>query len=425
MPGDRDVGGKVMTHPDIVQSALGDEGVAARVDLGDDALFVTPTRTILYRADKLLSDESVEEFPHGAERITVSSGRRKATLTLDYGLDGERSFTVPAKTLDEALHPVLAGTLNAAGVTDPGETIKETFRFSELTLVVTSDRLVKHIGNAVWDDEYEEFRYDDVTDLAFEEGSVATTIVVVLGGRQERFKAPNDRAREVRERLTKAVLAHHGVDSLDALRERFADDADDPPSSTVSFGDGPTPLSVNPGELAERPTNATRSDADEGKAQGGDTADAERTTASAAADTADPAAPDIGSSVESPAGGSPDGSTEAAVDAAETATGDSTEVTGDSATASTSEAPATAEGRSTGIDTIDTGDLLGSPDDSAGRPTTDVRPEGEDDGERADDLASLAAEIEALRESVEAQNERIARQEELIERLIVELRNRL
>jgi len=29
-----------MTHPDIVQSALGDEGVAARVDLGDDGVLV-------------------------------------------------------------------------------------------------------------------------------------------------------------------------------------------------------------------------------------------------------------------------------------------------------------------------------------------------------------------------------------------------
>ncbi|WP_380674830.1 DUF7115 domain-containing protein [Salinigranum sp. GCM10025319] len=410
-----------MTHPDIVQSALGDEGVAARVGLGDDALFVTPTRTILYRADKLLSDESVEEFPHGAERITVSSGRRKATVTLDYGLDGERSFTVPAKALDEALHPVLAGTLNAAGVTESGETIKETFRFSELTLVVTSERLVKHIGNAVWDEEYEEFRYADVTNLAFEEGSVATTIVVVLGGRQERFKAPNDRAREVRERLTEAVLAHHGVDSLAALRERFADDEDEPPSSTVSFGDGPTPLSVNPGELTERPTNATRPDADEEQAQGDDTA--ERTVAPAAADDADPVAPDSVDPADTVPDDSPTGPAE--VDSGTTRDRQTGTPETPEATTSSDTAGASPEDRSTGVDTIETGDLLGPPDDSAGRPTTDARPEGEDDGDRADDLASLAAEIEALRESVEAQNERIARQEELIERLIVELRNRL
>jgi len=44
------------------------------------------------------------------------------------------------------LHPVLAGVLNGNGITDPGETVVKTYRFSELTLIITSDRLVKHIG---------------------------------------------------------------------------------------------------------------------------------------------------------------------------------------------------------------------------------------------------------------------------------------
>ncbi|WP_318568950.1 DUF7115 domain-containing protein [Salinigranum marinum] len=416
-----------MTRPDIVQSALGDEGVAARVDLGDDALFVTPTRTILYHADKLLSDESVEEYPHGAERITVSPGRRKSTVTLDYGLDGERTMTVPSKTVDRALHPVLAGTLNAVGVTDPGETIKETFRFSELTLVITSDRLVKHIGNAVWDEEFEEFHYDDVTDLAFEEGSVATTVVLTLAGRQERFKAPNERAREVRERLTEVVLAHHGVDSVAELRERFAPDADaadEPRSSTVSFGDGPTPLSVNPGELAEQPANATRNDEDADTDErereavdaaptpsaGGDTdgepltADAANATGATAPSETTPdegeAAERAGTTAAEPTDGETDGSTRTAESAGE------------------SEADRDDDERTSGLDTIETGDLLGPQDDGESRSSADP-------GARDDELAALAAEVEALRESVEAQNERIARQEELIERLIVELRNRL
>jgi len=35
-----------------------------RASLGsDDELFITPTRTIVYRADGLLSDESADEYP--------------------------------------------------------------------------------------------------------------------------------------------------------------------------------------------------------------------------------------------------------------------------------------------------------------------------------------------------------------------------
>ena len=234
----------LMSLPDLVQSSLDGESVAARVGLGgEDLLLVTPTRTLVYRAEGLLSDEAVEEFPHDAEHVGVSEGRRKAEISLDYGLDGERTFSVPTKQLDQVIHPVLAGVLNARGVTDTGETVKQTYRFSELTIVVTSSRVVRHIGEAVWDEEYDEYHFEDVTDLDFEEGSVATSVVITVDGRQERFKAPNDQARALREGLVGAVCAYHDVDDLDGLRAATAtDDADGDAEETVSFDEGPAPL---------------------------------------------------------------------------------------------------------------------------------------------------------------------------------------
>ncbi|MGM0590199.1 MAG: DUF7115 domain-containing protein [Halobacteriota archaeon] len=258
-----------MSQPDIVQSALDDEPVAARVNLGgEDELLVTPSRTLVYRAEGLLSDESVKEYPHGAERIEVSEGRRKSKISLDYGLDGTETIAMPSKKLKEALHPVLAGVLNAAGITDPGETVKQTFRFSELTLVITSDRVVKHIGAAVWDEDFEEFHYDDVTDLTFEDGSVATSIVIAMGDRQERFKAPKNEARAVREGLEAALLTYHDVESLEEFRVVVAPSEDEAESDEaakeerVSFGEGPDPLSADPSELSEPPENATRNPED-------------------------------------------------------------------------------------------------------------------------------------------------------------------
>ena len=247
-----------MSLPELVQSTLDGESVAARVGLGgDDLLLVTPTRTLVYRAEGLLSDEAVEEYPHDAEHVSVSEGRRKAKVTLDYGLDGERTFSVPTKQLDQVLHPVLAGVFNARGITDTGETVKQTYRFSELTIVITSARLIRHIGAAVWDEEYEEYGFEDVTDLDFEEGSVATSVVLTVDGRQERFKTPNDQARAVREGLVSAVCAYHGVDDVDELRMKVAQaaegddeaetdaDADADTEGTVVFDDGPGPLDTS------------------------------------------------------------------------------------------------------------------------------------------------------------------------------------
>ena len=233
-----------MSLPDTVTEYLdGEEPVAEAALGGDDRLVVTPTRTLVYRADGLLSDETVEEFAHDAEHIALSTSRRKAKLALDYGLDGEQTFTIPKGTLDDVLHPLLAGVLDAHGITDPGETVKRTFRFSELTLIVTSKRVVKHIGQAVWDEEHEEYAFGNVTDLHFEPGNVATSVVITHDGRQERFKAPNDEARAVEAAITDALLAYHDVHDIEELREQTADEE---PAETADesgedspFGEGP------------------------------------------------------------------------------------------------------------------------------------------------------------------------------------------
>jgi hypothetical protein len=247
-----------MDLPEAVRSVVGDEAVAARVSLGgDDLLLVTPTRTVVYRAEGLLSDESVHEYGHDVERIAVETKRRKATFRLDYGTGGEQSLTVPANRVDDALHPVLAGVLNAAGVTGPGETIRRTFRFSELTVVVTSARLVKHVGGAVWDDGHEEYPYDEVTDLRFEEGSHGTAVVLRMGDRQERFKAPNDRARELREELVAALLAHTGHDSLEAFRAANAEADEGTDDDGDMAVEGLSPLGA---DGADGPSEASAAD---------------------------------------------------------------------------------------------------------------------------------------------------------------------
>ncbi|WP_222918898.1 hypothetical protein [Natrinema sp. SYSU A 869] len=248
-----------MSVPGIVQSTLDGEEIAARVSLGsDDELFITPTRTIVYRADGLLSDESADEFPHDADRLTISEGRRKTKFTLEYALDGEQTFTVPGGKTDDVLHPVLAGVLNGNGISDPGETVVKTYRFSELTLIITSDRLVKHIGGAVWDGDYEEYHFGDVTNLDFEDGSVATQIVLTANGRPQRIKAPNEQANDLRERLKRALFDYHDVGSLEELNEAVGEDDESAASSegSVDFGGGVDPLDADPPKPDDHDVNA-------------------------------------------------------------------------------------------------------------------------------------------------------------------------
>jgi len=447
-----------MSLPELLAERVGDEAVVAEVPLGgDDRLAVTPTRTLVYRGDGLLSDETVAEYSHDVERIAVSAGRRKTKLTLGYGLDGDETISVPAKRADDVLHPILAGVLSARGVTKPGESVVRTFRFSELTLVVTSDRLVKHVGAAVWDDEFEEFAYANLTDLDFEEGTVATAVVLTHGGRSERFKAPNESARALRETLVEAVCAFHDVDSLEEFRVTVAADGDGDlgtdetgtTGGTTDFGEGPDPLSASPVADAEAdegidspdPDSAVdspdpkagRSDAEPAASAGaesdvpGGTVESGTGSESEAGVGGAPTTPveaDVSTDPSAGSGTVPDG--DANEGGARSSVGPTATDVGKSDPLSTgvgdAEAATESPGPSVGDDDVgddDVGEATGSPaEPSTGADGFDESP-FETAGVEGEDLATEVAE---LRHTVEAQSERLDRQSALIEQLIEELR---
>jgi hypothetical protein len=233
-----------MDVPSLVNEALGEESITGGVSLGDeDAVCFTPTRTLLYRGDGLLSDEGVSEFPHDFTALALSEGRRKTTFELTY-VDGESSFSVPPDRTDAVLEQLLEGALRASGPLGAEESLEGVFRFSELTLVITDRQLLKHIGAATWDEEFEAYPYDEVTGLEFEEGSVATSVVLQVGGRPERIKAPNDQAHQVRQSLQSTLFEYHDVDSLSALNDELAAEsaAAEPSDAGLNLEAGIDPL---------------------------------------------------------------------------------------------------------------------------------------------------------------------------------------
>ncbi|WP_265111896.1 DUF7115 domain-containing protein [Halosolutus halophilus] len=393
-----------MSVPGIVQSTLDGEEISARVSLGgEDELFITPTNTIIYRADGLLSDESVDKFPHDADRLTLSEGRRKTKFTLEYALEGTTKFSVPASKTDAVLHPVLAGVLNGNGITDAGETVVKTYRFSELTLIITSDRLVKHIGEAVWDEDYEEYHFDDVTHLAFEDGSVATQIVLTVDGRPQRIKAPNDEANDCRERLKRALFEYHDVDSLAELNEVVGEDEEpvaDRSNGTVDFGDGVDPLDADPPEPDEHAGDGETT-VTTGESNGSSRTESGSQTASQSqSQSSDPLASD--SAVPDAVDASRDRDRIAESDG-QPARRESPEETLDS----------------TGIDPDDLLDAATSTTDVA----TETAPESTSiAGTSGGPDPEILDRLEDLEAAVERQNDRIEKQQQTIEQLIAELR---
>jgi len=402
-----------MEIPSLVRNQLGDEDIETAVSLGDeDVVCFTQSRTLLYRGEGLLSDEGVEVFSHDVETLEVSEGRRKTKFVLEY-VDGSDSFTVPGRRGEAVLERLLDGILTTAGVIEPAESVAGVFRFSELSLVVTDARLVKHVGTPVWDEDFEVYPFADVTGLSFEEGSVATQVVLAVDGRPERIKAPNDDAPVVRETLQEALFAYHDVDSLEALnaavgREEDEDDEADQSDGDIGFSEGISPL-VGEGSDAGL-------DADAGAGAGAGTGGGSGSAAGAGGRSGPRRDTGDGPEVESRTGG--EEPTAAAADTSQTPTG------GD---------------RPSGSDR-DPADATVTPDpDSGTEPAADAdgrsgtAPEGAVDPEEFEELKTQVDRLtravkrqneilEGYQETVDRQRQAVQKQGETVEQLIEELR---
>jgi hypothetical protein len=385
-----------MEIPNLVRERLGGESIEATVNLGDeDMIAVTPTRTILYRGEGLLSDESVSVYSHDVERLNLSEGRRNTKFSLTY-VDGTQEFKVPGGRAETLLQILMQGILRSAGVADDDESVAGVFQFSELTLVVTENRLVKHVGAPVWDDDFEVFDYADVTALDFEEGSVATQIILTVGGRPQRIKAPSEDAPQVEQTLTQTLCSYYDVNSLEELAARLAADeeeadpaetATEPPSTELELDDGISPLVGGDSDEAEDPADSAT--------------DPEESAA-----TAGPDSPTLDQSTTA---------TDSTAEAEQSATGSSPTESRQQSEASTGQSPdQTAQS---------TAETRQSATQSAAVPDVD--------GERVDpeDIDAIKEQLSTLTEAVKRQNEllrqhneRLEENDEKVDQLIEELR---
>lgn len=217
--------------PDQLSRAIGDAEVIDTIDIGGgDTIVITPETTYVYRSDGLIRDETVEAFGHAVNRLSLRSKRRKSAIQLE-GIDSEESFTVPSKIVDDVVEGMVQGILLTNEIIDADEAVLSLFRFSELTLVVTEQRLFEHIGNAVWDDDADTVEYADLTGLDFERGSVATQVVLETNDRRRRVKVPNEQAGAVRRAIQNAVFDFHGVESLEEFEATRPDPSDEEDSA--------------------------------------------------------------------------------------------------------------------------------------------------------------------------------------------------
>lgn len=208
-----------MEVPGIVSERLADESRLTSVSIGnDDRVYVTPSRTLVYHSAGLFSSESVEEFPHDAARFDVSASRREASFAFEYD-DDVRGFAIPSDRIETVLPPVIAGVLRSTGLIDDDESIAESYRFGERTLVVTDRRVLTSVGEAVWDRDYESYAYADVTDVSFEAG----TLLIAIDGQQRRLDLSGDGDREAYQTVEDTVCAYHDVDTVAEIGSRNTD----------------------------------------------------------------------------------------------------------------------------------------------------------------------------------------------------------
>jgi hypothetical protein len=245
-----------MEVPDLLTQRLDSEPRNGVPLEGEAVAVFTRDRTFIYREESLLSDAAVEVYSNDIERLAVSQGRRKTTFHLEY-IDDTRQFAVSNSHAEAMLEGLFGGILAAAGLLDDDEDVRGVYLFSDLTVVVTDTQLVKHIGASVWDSDSETYPFDAVTGLDFEEGDVATQVVLWVDGRPERIKAPSEEAPLLQRTLTRALCEFHGVDSLEQLNETVGTEPEEPaPNSSIALEEGISPLIESTEEDSTEPDAA-------------------------------------------------------------------------------------------------------------------------------------------------------------------------
>ena len=372
-----------MDVPGIVRDRVADESRLTSVSIGnDDRVYVTPSQTLVYHSAGLFRNESVEEFPHDAARFDISADRREASFAFEYD-DGVEGFSIPRDRIETVLPPVIAGVLRTTGLIDADESIVESYRFGERTLVVTGRRMLTSVGEAVWDREYESYPYEDVTDVGFEAG----TLLVTVGGQQRRLDLSGEGDREAYRTVEDALCAFHDADTVEAIGSR----------NTDQFRPHP---STDDGAAADR--TATGRDTTTQQPPNRDAPDHART--------------------DSPATGVRE--TDADTNAARSSSRAAAQPTGNDARATdTTQAaddalPGDADGGSPNV--------LSEPGDAAAEPaagiddaTGDRPPEAAPSDDA--DAAAIVDELAGLREAVDRQTDLIERQQATLERLADEL----
>ena len=400
-----------MDIPDLVQQALGGEEIQAGVSLGDeDAVCFTPTRALVYSGDGLISDEGVDEYPLEVERLGLKRGRRKTKFVFQY-IDGRRSFSVPSNRGDDVLERLLEGVLRTESALDERESVAGVYLFSELTLVVAEKRVVKHVGEALWDEDYEVYDFAEVTGLEFERTSVATRIVLDIRGHPQRVKVPNDDAALLRRTLQEALFEFHDVESLEKLNRRLGEDdeVDDVAATDetddLTFGSDIDPLVTEREEdLAKGVENpfAAESTPEADPAEGSD----------------DPTGAAAGGSSEAASGGEP-GADDDPLSGTMTGAGPKEDASGDETT----------DEGSTEVDV--TAEFVDDPDPEAGDDGADSGSDAADAGGEAsavpsdvaarEDVRAVADRLEELTDAVDRQNELLERQHRAMKQLVERL----
>lgn len=208
-----------MTLPGGVSVLVGEDDIIDQVELDTHRmLYVTSTRAIAFRERSLFTEESVEVFPTNVKRLLLNRGKRQSTVTFEYTDRDDRELQLPSDATPPSIRALLESVVRATDVLEGDESIIELYRLNELTVIVTDQRLIKHVGQALWALPFDSIDYETVRDIESEVGQMSTGVFIRTTEGSDRFKLPKDVADRFVSRLEEAVCDYHDVPSVGVLR---------------------------------------------------------------------------------------------------------------------------------------------------------------------------------------------------------------
>jgi hypothetical protein len=188
-----------------------DTEVIDSFNFDNKVIAVTKSEIGVYKKPGLIADGSVETYNHRQAKLSRATTRFKNVLIFN-NIDGKFRIEIPDKEEDVEQSIINARLSSEVDNLD----IRFIYYTRDVKICLSTEKLILHIGDILWNDDYNAINRQDITDISVESN---TYLNVYTDSNVEKIKLPENDIQSVYKKLTHAISTSGEESDTDRYNE--------------------------------------------------------------------------------------------------------------------------------------------------------------------------------------------------------------